>query len=297
MNKSLKWRKSEGGVVGRFGDPRRALKSFALVLSDGEVNPLKQSFIVDPGLKIKQLQPRLISVLDHAQISRFPESAVNSLGVCIVLRDPAIKRFSLVGDWPIGNLPESIALDDLPEFERIVQDRMVISVGLTVIKDGGEFELGTTLARKEFIIHTEVNGNQFPHQFVESTYFEKEGLPKSTSWFVHMLNEDGDRPADETFVVYINKELAEVASSKSADAIWASLATDVFTVLFERLLRGEIPEKPSSGTILEQIERQLASHGHNLHTVASWVQSGETSKLMALAQAITKVNILLRGAL
>ncbi len=292
-----KWRKSEGGIVGRFGDPRKALKSVALVLADGEVNATRQSFVVDPGLQLRQLKLRLIPKLDHAHLSTLPEDDLGALGVSLVLRDPGVKRFTLIDAWPLGDLPESVPLGEGPEFERVVRDQMVVSVGLTILRDAGELETGTTLARKDFHIRTDASGSKFPHQFVDPSYFEEQGLPRTTSWFVHVMNEDGDKSADDTFVVYINSELVEVASSKAADAVWASLASEVFSVLLLSLLKGEVPEEPVHGSILEQIGRQVSSLGHSIHEVSGWVRDSDVSKVMAISQSITRVNSLLRGAL
>jgi hypothetical protein len=292
-----KWRKSEGGIVGRFGDPRRALKSVALIVSDGEENPARQSFVVDQGLRLKDLRPRLIPKIDLEHLGRLKDEVKDSLGVCLVLRDPSVKQFSLVGDWRISELPESIPLEKLCGFERIVSARMIISVGLSVLDENAQFDVGTTLARKDFSIHTDAKGNQFPHLFVDPSYFEKEGLPNMTSWYVHIFNEDGDRPAEETFIVYINRELSTVSATKGADAIWAALAADVFSILIQCLLRGEIPVEPTPGTIMGSLERQLSALNLNFQTVSSWVKTGELSKIVAVSQAITRVNFLLRGAL
>ena len=297
MSSPRKWRKSEGGVVGRYGDPRKVLKTSSLVLADGQVDPTKDSFLIDPGLKLSQLKLRLIPSLDQAQVSRLPEGVRQSLGICLVLRDPGVKRFTLIGEWPLEKLPESIALDDIPEFDRIVRNRVVLSMGLTAVVEHDGIELGTTLARKDFHIHTDVSGNQFPHQFVESSYFTEQELPRSTSWYIHVLNEDGDRGADETFIVYINKDLAEIASSRAADAVWVALGTDVFTVLLQRLLRADVAESPLPGSILDQLSRLLLAQGQSLASASDLVQAGDISKIMALAQAITKANLVLRSAL
>jgi hypothetical protein len=291
------WRKSEGGVVGRFGDPRKALKSVALVFADDEVNPTIQSKVVDTGTTLKQLKMRLVPSVDLTHLSRIPDELQAALGITLILRDPAVKRFTLLESWPLDDLPETFSLDELPELERVVQDRIVLTVGLTALREEEGLEAGTTLARKDFYIHTDGTGNRFPHEFVDASYFVDRGLPKTTSWFVNMLSEDGDRSAEETFVVYINRELVEVASARGADAVWASIGADTFATLILRLLKGELPEEPPMGSVLHSLSRQLAALGLSIHDVGDWVRNSEISNVMAISQSIVKVNSLLRSAL
>jgi hypothetical protein len=297
VNHLTKWRKSEGGVVGKYGDPRKALKPLSIVQGDELVNPAKQVFLVDPGSRLGNLKLRVIPKIDETQLHRLSADSYDAIGLTLVMRETGIKRFTQLGHWLLSDLPESIPLDEFPGLDRIVLDRITFSAGLTVLADRGDLELGRSLARKDFHINTESSGNQFPHRFVDPKYFVDQGLPRSTGWFVHILDEDGDKSAAETFEVYINKELANVASSKSADSMWATLAADTFSILILRLLKGDIPEEPIAGSILEQLKRQFHIHGMTTAQVSELVKSGENSRVLALAQAITKMTSILEAAL
>lgn len=293
----MKWRRSEGGVVGRFGDPRKALKPSILVMGDAEADPTRTAFIVDSGNRLDQLNLKLAPVVDWTTLSSLQEENKDALSLAVILRDPALKRYTLLGNWAATDLPESIPFEGEPAFERMVQDRMSLSVTLAFTRPVADMEPGITLARKDFVILTDRVGTQFPHQFVDPDYFTKIGLPRSTGWYVHIFDFDGDKPSEDTFVVCINKEIAAMSSAKGADAMWASLAADTMAALLIRLLRTETPEEPVEGSILAQLQRQVSQQGVSLAEVGRWVREGETAKVGSLCQCVIKMNQILKGAL
>lgn len=295
---AMSWRKSEGGIVGRYGDPRKSLRSVALTIADNEVNPAVQSFLVDEGSSLSQLKLRLLPRVDEVQLERLSPEALSGLGVSLILRDPAMKVYTLLESWRLAELPESVALDGKPQYDLQVLDRIVLSIGLTALEDGGAVRRGTTFARKDFVIQSGTTGSQFPHSPVPPSYFDSFGLPRTTAWYVHIKDETGEGSASDTFEVLINNELlSKIGSSSGSDAIWAALAADTFAVLMQTLLRNPFSETPSQGSILAQISKQITLQGHTVQGVAEWLRNGEYGKVLSLSQAMTRATKIIGDAI
>jgi hypothetical protein len=292
-NKS--WRKSEGGVLGRFGDPRRALKAAGLVVGDTPINPEQSSFRVDRGVSLRDLKLRLIPRIDHEQLARLSAESRESLGVALVLREPSLKRFTLLNQWALEDLPETITLDQGKVYDRVVWEKTTISLGLIAIAPSAELEFGITIARKEFHLNTEGEGNQFPHRFVDGSLFAQEyDLPESTCWYVQIKDESGELDAAATFEVLINKEMAQYSRVKGADLMWAQVGADTYSALFLALLNRQLIGDPPKGSLLEAMQRTLEDAGQSLSHVSTWVREREFSKVHSLAQSLAKMNILMK---
>ena len=189
---------------------------------------------------------------------------VDDLRLVVVVRDRAVKRWDLIGAWPIGENPLEFELPVLDARRYAPGRRMEFVVMVTPSTElpalEGRAHLPTqVVASRSFHVRIRRDGSRFNVATVPPEWFIEHGMLRNTVWAIDWHTRDVEREPIACLTVVVNQaheqRLQAALSGAVSDVVATQIAIDVFVEVAWIALResAEFVDEPSTliGTVLK----------------------------------------------
>lgn len=231
------WSATENRVIQPYKRADSTLQRVRFRTHPGEEFGTERTWWFDRDRVPVPFSPELDLDVDVEVLADAVEIPLGDLRASVVVRDRAVKRWTVVRSWPLSELPDAFVVP-LDEREFALGRRMEFVLMVTPsndlpVREGRAYRKDQVVAEVAFEASVRKDGSRFNVATMPPEWFEENGLPKDTIWAIDWDSRDPAVEPIAALTVVVNERHAELlqrafGSEAGADALATQIAIDVF---------------------------------------------------------------------
>jgi hypothetical protein len=212
-----------------------------------------RNYTLDAVTDTTQIAPSF-RLAANEMVLRRVQLEVSDLRLSIVVKDHLNKSYIFDRQFLLSDCPTEINVTAHTLAQVAIYGNIEFCLVLSLNRPldrlhGRPWLVGHILAEKTFSVRRPPPAPSFPIRFVPAAEFLERGLPESTVWFTHYLDDlDFDKPPEEVFQVWINDkfedDLRRLDQVPNGNLLWGAIEADVLSDLVLHFINSDDPETP-----------------------------------------------------